>query len=253
MKTAIMQPTYLPWLGYFDLMDQVDLFVILDNVQFVKQSWQQRNRIKTPKGLEWMTLPVLHQGRFGQLIKDVEISEPNFWKKHTRSLEVNYGKARHFGFYFPNLMSFFERGEPWRCLGDLNISLIEWLSGTLGLKTPVVRASTLDVDGKRSSLIAEICSLVKADEYLSPIGSADYLLKEIDEFTKREIKVFFQNYSHPTYTQRFKTFLPFASVIDLIFNEGPRSIGIIRDGRGEPYLPGALPQETCGPDSGELG
>src|SRR5580704_12957199 len=105
VKVAISQPTYLPWLGYFDLIDQVDVFVLLDNVQFEKQSWQQRNRIKTPTGLQWLTVPVIFRGRFGQLIKDVEIREAEFWRNHLRAIELNYRRARFFHQYFEELSS----------------------------------------------------------------------------------------------------------------------------------------------------
>ncbi len=101
MKVAIAQPTYLPWLGYFDLLDQVDKFVLLDTVQFEKQSWQQRNRIKTPTGLMWLTVPVVFRGRLGQRIVDVEIREPEFCRDHLRAVELNYRRAPFFGDYYP--------------------------------------------------------------------------------------------------------------------------------------------------------
>lgn len=237
MRIAIMQPTYLPWLGYFDIMDQVELFVFLDNVQFVKQSWHVRNRIKTPKGLEWLTVPVILHGRFGQLINEAEIRMADFWKKHVRAIEVNYRRAPYFQDYFSDLLSVFEQGKPWIHLVDLNITLITWLSGVLGVKNRSLRSSHLEVEGKRSTLIATICQSLEATEYLSPIGSAAYLLDEIQEFANRGIKVFLHNYQHPTYHQLFSPFVPFASVIDLVFNEGPRSMEIIRSGRGSAYLP----------------
>jgi hypothetical protein len=243
MRIAIMQPTYLPWMGYFDIMDQVELFVFLDNVQFVKQSWHVRNRIKTPKGLEWLTVPVMLHGRFGQLMNEAEIRKADFWKKHTRTIEVNYGRAPYFQDYFYGLLSVFEQGNPWIHLVDLNIKLIEWLSEVLGVKNRSVHSSHLEVAGRRSSLIAAICRSLGATEYLSPIGSAAYLLGEIQEFTNRGIEVFFHNYKHPTYNQLFPPFLPFASVIDLIFNEGPRSMGIIRSGRGHAFLPGEVSEK----------
>src|SRR5216684_6490113 len=105
VKVAISQPTYLPWLGYFDLMDQVDVFVLLDDVQFEKQSWQQRNRIKTPVGLQWLTVPVIFKGRFGQLIKDVEIRDPDFWRNHFRAIELNYRRSPFFDHYAEELRS----------------------------------------------------------------------------------------------------------------------------------------------------
>ena len=100
MKVAISQPTYLPWSGYFDLIDQVDVFILLDDVQFEKQSWQQRNRIKTPVGLQWLTVPVVFRGRLGQLIKDVEIRTADFCRDHCRAIELNYRRAEFFGTYF---------------------------------------------------------------------------------------------------------------------------------------------------------
>jgi len=232
-----MQPTYLPWMGYFDLMDQVDIFVILDNVQFVKQSWHQRNRIKTPKGLDWLTVPIVFRGRFGQLIKDVEIREADFWRKHLRAIQLNYARTTYFQDFLGSLLSTFEAEGPWNRLSDLNINLIVWLRDVLGIKTPLVIASNLGVEGKRSELVAAICRNLGADEYLSPSGAADYLLEEIKEFNNRNISVLFHNYEHPTYRQKFPPFLPFASAIDLIFNEGMKSIEIIRSGRRLVCLP----------------
>jgi hypothetical protein len=236
-----MQPTYLPWLGYFDLMDQVDIFIFLDNVQFAKRSWQQRNRIKTPRGLEWLTVPVIVRGRYHQLIKEVEISDVDFWKKHVRAIELNYSRAPYFEDFFPELLSIFENGKPWKSLLELNTELIKWLTKVIGIKTPVVRASSLGVVGKRTSLLAAICQSIGATRYISPIGSAGYLLGEIQEFTHKNIEVFFHHYTHPTYNQLFPPFLPFASVIDLVFNEGPKSLEIIQSGRGLPYSP----EEIC--------
>ena len=103
MKIAISQPTYLPWIGYLDLIDQVETFVLLDNVQFERQSWQHRNRIKTPSGLHWLTVPVLFRGRFGQLINEVEIRDIEFWRNHLRAIELNYRRAPFFADYFDEL------------------------------------------------------------------------------------------------------------------------------------------------------
>src|SRR5690242_14000816 len=131
MKIAISQPTYLPWLGYFDLIDQVDLFVFLDNVQFEKQSWQQRNRIKTPTGLQWLTVPVAFRGKFGQLIKEVEIRDPEFCKNHLRAIELNYRRTPFFDSYFPELKEHFASITSRSLLADLNIRLIEWIVNIL--------------------------------------------------------------------------------------------------------------------------
>ncbi len=234
MKIAINQPTYLPWIGYFDLIDQVDLFVILDNVQFVKQSWQQRNRIKAGNGLQWMTVPVVFRGKVGQLIKDVEIRDPKFTHDHIRAIELAYRRAPFFSEYFPALK---QRLEELRggLLLSLNLGLIGWALEILRIKTPLVSASSLGVDGKRTELLANICEAVGAIEYLSPLGSAEYLLAEQDVLRRRGVDIWFQNYEHPPYRQVFTPFEPFASVIDLIFNYGDEAASVIRGGRKQPY------------------
>ncbi|MFY9906085.1 MAG: WbqC family protein [Terriglobales bacterium] len=237
MKIAIAQPTYLPWLGYFDLVDQVDKFVLLDTVQFEKQSWQQRNRIKTPAGLQWLTVPVIFRGRLGQRIMDVEIREPEFWRDHLRAIELNYRRAPFFDNYFPALNELLRVASPGHRLADLTIGLLRWLMEALGIATPIVRSSELAANGKRTQLLAEVCSLLGATTYISPLGSADYLLNELPILTGRGVNVVFQHYEHPPYRQLFPPFAAQASALDLLFNEGENSPSIIRSGRRLPFAP----------------
>jgi hypothetical protein len=217
-------------MGYFDLADQVDLFVILDNVQFAKQSWQQRNRIRGGDGLQWLTVPVVFRGRLGQLIKDVEIRDPEFASDHIRAIELAYRRAPFFSEYFPALRQRLEQLRQGLLL-NLNAGLIGWVLEILKIRTPLVFASSLGVNGKRTELLAKICEAVGATEYLSPMGSAEYLLTEQDVLRQREISIWFQNYQHPQYQQVFMPFEPFASVIDLIFNCGEKAAEIMRSGR----------------------
>jgi hypothetical protein len=233
LRIAIAQPTYLSWLGYFDLIDQVDAFVILDSVQFEKQSWQQRNRIKTPTGLQWLTVPVVFRGRFGQLINDVEIRDCEFWRSHLRAIELTYRRAPFFEDYFHELRERLKSAAGSR-LADLNIRLQEWFLSILEIRTPLFLSSQLNQPGKRTELLANICSHLGATEYISPIGSAGYLLPEMDLLERRSIEVFFHNYEHPQYRQLFPPFIPYASILDLIFNEGGRSPEIVRSGRRRP-------------------
>ena len=237
MKIAIAQPTYLPWLGYFDLLDQVDKFVLLDTVQFEKQSWQQRNRIKAPTGLQWLTVPVVFRGRLGQRIFDVEIREAEFWRDHLRAVELNYRRAPFFDDYYPALHELLCSGSAGLRLAELNIVLFRWLSEALGIKTPIVRSSELAVDGKRTQLLAEICSLLGATTYVSPLGSADYLLNDLPTLTDRGVNVVFHHYEHPSYRQLFPPFQAYASALDLLFNEGESSLPIVRSGRRVPFAP----------------
>jgi hypothetical protein len=237
VKIAIAQPTYLPWLGYFDLLDQVDKFVVLDTVQFEKQSWQQRNRIKTPTGLLWLTVPVVFRGRLGQRIVDVEIRESEFWRDHLRAVELNYRRAPFFDEYYPALSELVRSTSSSLRLAELNISLLRWFTEKLGIKTPIVRSSELAVDGKRTHLLAEICNVLGATTYISPLGSADYLLNELLTLTDRGVDVVFQNYEHPLHRQLFPPFQTHASVLDLLFNEGVDSLATIRSGRRTPLMP----------------
>jgi hypothetical protein len=237
MRIAICQPTYLPWLGYFDLMDQVDTFVLLDTVQFEKQSWQHRNRIKTPTGFQWLTVPVVFRGHFGQKIQDVEIRDLEFSRKHLRAIELSYARAPFFQEYYPALTAILREIHPNTCLTRLNLQLLQWLGATLDIRTPLILASSLGTEGKRTELLACICEKLGATHYVSPIGSAEYLLREIDVLADAKVETLFHNYHHPEYRQQFPPFLPFASVIDLIFNEGARSMDIIRSGRDAAFAP----------------
>jgi hypothetical protein len=237
VKVAIAQPTYLPWLGYFDLLDQVDKFVLLDTVQFEKQSWQQRNRIKTPTGLLWLTVPVIFKGRFGQLIVDVEIREAEFWRDHLRAVELNYRRAPFFDMYYPAWSELLRSSSAGLRLAETTIGLFRWLAEQLGIKTPIVRSSELAVYGKRTDLLAEICRVLGGTTYISPLGSAEYLLEDLPILTGRAIDVVFQRYEHPSYRQLFPPFQTHASALDLLFNEGENALPIIRSGRRTPFAP----------------
>jgi WbqC-like protein family len=237
MRVAISQPTYLPWIGYFDLIDDADQFVLLDNVQFAKQSWQQRNRIKTAAGLQWLTVPVEFRGRLGQQVREVQIREADFAKDHLRAVELAYRRAPFFEKYYPALAERLQLVGAGSLLLDLNLELLRWLLKTLGISTPLVLASQLPVTGKRTELLAAICRHLGAQVYLSPLGACDYLLNELATMSQAGISVVFQNYAHPEYQQLFPPFVPFASTLDLLFNEGPRALEVVRSGRRESFAP----------------
>ena len=237
MRIAIAQPTYLPWVGYFDLLDQVDQFVLLDSVQFERQSWQQRNRIKTPQGLAWLTIPVVFRGRLNQNIADVNIRVPDFWRDHLRAVELNYRRAPFFGRYYDELRQQIEMSVASLSLPQVTISLLRWFADVIGITTPMIRSSELPVHGKRTELLAEICVSLGASTYLSPFGSAEYLIDELPTLTARAIEVRFHHYEHPVYRQQFPPFLSHACILDLLFNEGEDALQIIRSGRRQPLLP----------------
>ena len=227
-SVAIMQPTYLPWLGYFGLMKSVDLFILLDSVQFTRRSWQQRNQIKSAKDSIWLTVPVLSKGKRDQLISEVEIDQSrDFPQGHQRALELNYKKAPHFDAYMPQLQNLL--GADNRYLSNLNIDLINYLRDALGITTPMRRASEFEAVGTKADLLASLCEQVGATEYISPPGSKDYL-DQSDAFAKLGIPLRYFNFMHPEYPQRFGDFLPYMSVVDLLFNCGSESMQVIEKG-----------------------
>lgn len=230
MICAIHQPQTFPYLGYFTKMAQADCFVYLDNVQFKKNEWQNRNRIKTDNGWQWLTVPVLHN--FGQPIDAVAINPTVNWReKHLQMLQTNYGKAPFFAKYFPALQSIYSR--KWEKLVDFNLTTLAWLKEVLGIATPTYLASQLITAQENAALTADerliwICQRLKADTYLSGAGGHDYL--QSDLFPHHGIKLIFQEYQHPVYDQLFGKFIPFLSVLDLIFNAGDTSLAIISKG-----------------------
>lgn len=235
-----MQPMYLPWLGYFDLIDQSDVFVFLDTVQFQKQSWQQRNKIRTPKGLEWITVPVLIQERFGQLIKDVEIFPGKFPEKHIKQVKQNYSRAPYFNSYYDEFAELLRSMSGNVSLCDINIQLIQWLCRKLAMPTRFIRASELGVGGQKTELLINILKAIGATRYLSPLGSISYLKNDGHWFSENNISLAFHNYSHAEYNQVYAPFMAFASIIDLLFNEGDNGMNVIRSGRRDDIHPSAL-------------
>ena len=226
-KVAIMQPTYLPWSGYFGLMQSVDVFVLLDSVQFSRRSWQQRNQIKTANGAQWLTVPVLSKGKRDQLISGVELDKSSgFAATHTRSLETSYSKTPHFNQYADSLLPMLKTTSS--LLADMNTDIILYLKEQLGIKTRVLRASELDGCGVKAHLLASLCNQIGATTYVSPPGSKCYL-DESDAFKKISVTVEYYEFKHPHYSQPFGDFLPFMSVIDMLFNCGDQSSELIQN------------------------
>jgi hypothetical protein len=228
-RAAVMQPTYLPWLGYFDLIDQSDVFVFLDTVQFTKQSWQQRNRVKTPQGAAWLTVPV-HQS-LGQKITDVGIREPEkFRHKHWSSIVANYGRTPFWAAVSPRFKALYE--QPIDKLCELNIAIIQAIADELKLTTLFVRTSELPpIEGHKADMLVNLCRYLEVDVYLSPMGARDYLTDDA-AFTAAQQRLEFHVYQHPTYPQLFGEFVPYMCALDALFNAGPEETArLMRSGR----------------------
>lgn len=228
---AIAQPTFLPWVGWFDLADQVDLFIILDDVAFSKQSWQQRNRIRTRNGLEFLSVPVKTSGRLGQRIAECELVDQLFVVKIVKSIQANYSKTPFYEANINGLVTTLQTAASMSRLVELNCALISWIAARLEVTTPMIRASTLNAGGERGEHVAVICECVEANRYLSPAGAESYLIEDKHAFERRGIEVLIHIYEHPEYVQRFSPFIPFASALDLIFNLGSAAGEVMRSGR----------------------
>ena len=225
MKTiSILQPSYLPWIGYFEQIERSDVFVFYNDVQYTKNDWRNRNKIKTPKGWEWLTVPVKSKGKFGAKINEVDIMEGNAIKKHFRTLSINYSKSPFFATYKNQFSDFYEK--KWKKLSDLNIELIKMVCGNLGLERKMICSSELGIVGERSERLLEICEHFDADVYYSGAAAKDYI--DISLFEQNKIKVIFQDYQHPTYPQLYGDFISHLSIVDLLFNCGPKSLNILK-------------------------
>jgi hypothetical protein len=234
MRIAIMQPTYLPWMGYFALVDQVDTFVLLDDVEFNERSWQQRNKIKATDGPMWLTVPVLKSGRRGQTIQEVEINTDERWQdKHRKSIEFNYAGAEYVSDLEDWLHQTYDEAE-WERLCALNVHVITTLTDRLGLEVDFVRSSEVDASGQKANRLVDLCQALGASEYLSPLGSREYI-REDNPFPSTDVDLLYQHFEHPTYEQQHGDFVSHMSVVDLMLNEGDESRAILRSGEREPY------------------
>jgi hypothetical protein len=228
MKGAIMQPTYLPWMGYFGMMDLADIFVFYDDVQFEKRSWQQRNKIVMPPGsCIWLSVPVSHHQEVS--IKDVRISHETDWQdKHWKSIYHAYNRASYFKDYQEVLGKIYQ--THWDYLSDLNINIIQTLAINFNIKMPkIIRSSLMEgIIGQKTDRLINIMRSLNADQYICPPGSRDYLQGE--KFKDAGIELYWYEYNHPVYPQHCGEFIKYLSAIDLLFNTGKQAVNYIRQG-----------------------
>lgn len=233
-KIAICQPHYLPWIGYFEMIDRVDAFVLLDDVQYISREWKNRNRIRrTAEGADakWLTVPVTKDSAT-RLIKDVRTSAHHDWAGyHRRSLQAVYGHTPRYA----EVEAILDEGlsSPPPFLARLNESLVHAVCGYLGITTTIIRASELDTGGKKTAKLVSICERLGADSYLANNASAGYI--EMSLFQSAGIALEYQNYDHPGYEQHGPgsplPFLSHLSIVDLLCNHGAKGLDIIRSGR----------------------
>lgn len=215
MIVSMHQPAYLPWLGYFDRIAKSDVFIFMDTVQFERNSFTNRNRIKTATGTQWLTVPVLLHEHLGKTVADIQIDERQDWRrKHLRSLEQNYRRSAAFALRYDRLAK--QYSERSGFLAELCFyQLLFWL-GELEITTRIVRASTLVAGGQKSDLVLSLCRAVGGTTYLSgPIGR-DYL--DVPSFAAAGIELRYHQFDHPTYPQLYGQFQPAMAVVDYWLN-----------------------------------
>jgi len=212
-RIAILQSNYIPWRGYFDMISQVDEFVIYDSVQYTKNDWRNRNLIKTPTGVQWITIPVYH--KLDQKIKDTKVSDKDWNIKHWNTLVQFYGKTKYFDYY----KSFFEnlyKKIDTIYLSEINRIFIEAVCELLDIKTKITDSSLFELCGDKTKRIADICKSLGADTYLSGPAAKDYMDMNIMEGIKTE----WMRYDYLEYDQLYPPFKNGVTVLDMLFNEG---------------------------------
>jgi hypothetical protein len=225
---VVLQPGYLPWLGFFDQMRRSDVFVYYDDVRFDKHGWRNRNRVKSPAGPQWLTVPVLHHGKGQPLITETLIDARSDWpRKHIGTLRQNYARAPYVKQYLPELEELLNR--PWTHIVELDIAVVDLMAGWLKLAPTVVRASALDIGGSQSERLVNFCVHFGAQRYFTGSAARDYL--DVEAFERRGIEVVWQEYQHPVYPQQYGPFVPYLSAIDLLLNCGDDSARILEHGR----------------------
>jgi hypothetical protein len=218
------QPVYLPWLGLFHKIALADTFVFFDQVQYLPKDWMNRNKIKTTSGEIFLTVPVFTKGHRDKKTSEIEINNNENWQnKHLKTIKLNYSKTPYYEEYIP----FFEEvySKKWAKLSQLNKYMLKWFLDKLEIKTQFLSASDYEFSGKKSDLVLDMCKKLDAELYIFGSKGNEYAKNE--DFIKEKIQIIFQEYNHPTYPQMFDKFISNLSILDLIFNCGPKSKEII--------------------------
>jgi hypothetical protein len=230
MIVAAHQPAYLPWLGYLDKLSKADVFVVMDDLQYEAQNFINRNRLKLANGPHWMVVPLLAAEQTAPIcerrIDNSGRGGRHHWQHRTwRTLEVHYGASPHFATYAPELEDVFTR--RWDSLVELDLQMLDIARRWLGIKTPILRSSSLGLRGTKTDRILDMCGKLGASIYLSGRGgSTGYL--DTDQLSKHGVSTLWQQFAHPTYAQRYMHlgFVSHLGFLDLVLNSGPESAAV---------------------------
>lgn len=220
-SVAIVQSCYIPWKGYFDLIASVDEFILYDDRQFTRRDWRNRNRIKTPQGTQWLTIPVETKGRYHQRIDETEIGDPHWGESHWKTIAHNYSAAACFSEYRELIEGLYRAGGE-RRLSVVNRRFLETIMEVLGITTPLRWSTDYEAEGTKTDRLVALCRAAGASDYLSGPRARSYL----DEaaFAAAGINVSYFDYSgYPEYEQLYPPFEHAVTILDLLFNTGPEA------------------------------
>ena len=218
-KVAILQSNYIPWKGYFDMIASVDEFILFDDMQFTKNDWRNRNKIKTQNNLLWLTIPVKFSKRFGQKICETEISDIRWADKHWKTIQTYYGKAKHFSEVGSMLHSLYNDAKKFNKLSQINYFFIHEIARLLGIDTKISFSMDYKLGRGRNENLIELLNQAKADLYLSGPSAAEYIDEEV--FKKNGIQLQWMSYTgYPEYKQVNQPFEHSVSIIDLLLCVG---------------------------------
>lgn len=227
-KIAIVQSNYIPWKGYFDMIAAVDEFILYDDMQYTRRDWRNRNQIKTPQGLQWLTVPVKVKGKYHQTIFETEIEGSEWASVHWKSLQQNYRRTPH----FEEISAWLEPlySGTYTRLSDLNRAFLESICTYLGITTLIRNSSDYTLSDGKTERLADLCVQAGASEYISGPAARDYV--EADVFSDRGIQLSWFDYSgYPEYPQLWGDFSHYVTILDLLFNcgkEAPNFMKFIR-------------------------
>ncbi len=222
-KVAILQSNYIPWKGYFDIINYVDEFIIYDEAQYTRRDWRNRNLIKTRQGLRWLTIPVKVKGRYIQTIRETKVLNDKWAEKHWKSIRYNYHKSEYFDDYSEVFEQAYIKASEMEFLSEINLLFIELINSILGIRTEISQTRDYQLNGDKNQKIISVCRQTGADVYVTGPAGMNYI--DIKLFQDNNISLYVMDYSaYREYPQLEPPFMHNVSVLDLIFNTGPDAL-----------------------------
>lgn len=221
-RVAIIQSNYIPWKGYFDIISKVDEFILYDSAQYTRRDWRNRNQIKTPQGLQWLTIPVQSKGQYIAPICEIRVDDGAWAEKHWRTLEQHYRRAAGFARFGPLLQSLYEEAARLERLSEVNRLFLERVGRWLGVETPLRWSWEYESQGDKSEKLLEMCLAAGAGVYLSGPSAQGYL--DVARFEAAGVQVEWMDYKgYPEYPQLYPPFTHAVSALDLLLNTGDQA------------------------------